>query len=320
MVVADMKLACSVPTDAILFNIDSKSESSGQKGKDAILNVFLKVFNEKLGYSTDPHVADLERMLDEEGLYEDFQAKYLEITGDDWKASRHKFNFYKDRVVEALVALEVMSLETAKDWRDSTTKPYEISIERFAHMVNEYLKKKGDDHHIVFLVDEMGQYIGDNSDLMLNLQTITEDLGKICQGRAWIVVTSQQDIDAITEVMRHDFSKIQGRFDTRLNLTSANVDEVIKMRILKKNQVANQTLGVLYDNKETVIRNLIVFNDTVEKKLYADKRDFCEVYPFIPYQFNLMASVLTSIRRHGASGKHLSEGERSMLAYLKRVQ
>lgn len=317
MVVADMKLACSVPTDAILFNIDSKSESSGQKGKDAILNVFLKVFNEKLGYSTDPHVADLERMLDEEGLYEDFQAKYLEITGDDWKASRHKFNFYKDRVVEALVALEVMSLETAKDWRDSTTRPYEISIERFAHMVNEYLKKKGDDHHIVFLVDEMGQYIGDNSDLMLNLQTITEDLGKICQGRAWIVVTSQQDIDAITEVMRHDFSKIQGRFDTRLNLTSANVDEVIKMRILKKNQVANQTLGVLYDNKETVIRNLIVFNDTVEKKLYADKRDFCEVYPFIPYQFNLMASVLTSIRQHGASGKHLSEGERSMLALFK---
>ena len=41
------------------------------------------------------------------------------------------------------------------------------------------------------------------------------------------------------------------------------------------------------------------------------------VYPFIPYQFNLLASVLTSIRTHGASGKHLSEGERSMLAMFK---
>jgi len=67
----------------------------------------------------------------------------------------------------------------------------------------------------------------------------------------------------------------------------------------------------------TIIKNLIVFNDGVEKKLYANDRDFSEVYPFIPYQFNLLASVLTSIRTHGASGKHLSEGERSMLALFK---
>ena len=39
--------------------------------------------------------------------------------------------------------------------------------------------------------------------------------------------------------------------------------------------------------------------------------------PCVPYQFNLLASVLTSIRTHGASGKHLSEGERSMLAMFK---
>ena len=44
---------------------------------------------------------------------------------------------------------------------------------------------------------------------------------------------------------------------------------------------------------------------------------FAEVYPFVPYQFNLLSSVLTSIRTHGASGKHLSGGERSMLALFK---
>ena len=32
---------------------------------------------------------------------------------------------------------------------------------------------------------------------MLNLQTITEDLGTMCGGRAWVVVTSQEDIDAV---------------------------------------------------------------------------------------------------------------------------
>ena len=152
---------------------------------------------------------------------------------------------------------------------------------------------------------------------MLNLQTVTEELGKECMGKAWVIVTSQQDIDSITKVKGNDFSKIQGRFDTRLSLSSANVDAVIKKRILEKTDAAAQSLRLLYEQKATIIKNLIVFNDTAEKKLYASETDFAEVYPFVPYQFNLLSSVLTSIRTHGASGKHLSGGERSMLALFK---
>ena len=130
-------------------------------------------------------------------------------------------------------------------------------------------------------------------------------------------MTSQQDIDSITKVKGNDFSKIQGRFDTRLSLSSANVDTVIKKRILDKTDTAAQTLRLLYEQKATIIKNLIVFNDGVEKKLYANDRDFAEVYPLIPYQFNLMGSALTAIRIHGASGKHLGDGERTMLAVSK---
>ena len=316
-VIEDMKLACNTPTDAILFNIDSKSKSSGTKGKDTILNVFLRVFNEMQEFSTDPHLADLERQLTEEGLYEEFKVRYEKIHNLNWLENRHKFKFHKDKVVKTLVDINFMSEESARDWSRTTTIPYEIDIEGFAHLVKEYLDNKGENHRIVFLVDEMGQYIGDNTDLMLNLQTITEELGIACGGRAWVIVTSQQDIDSVTEVKGRDFSKIQGRFDTRLNLTSANVDEVIKLRILEKTKIANETLGILYENNETIIKNLIIFNDGIEKKLYENKDDFCNVYPFIPYQFNLLGSVLTSIRQHGASGKHLSEGERSMLALFK---
>ena len=50
MVLADMKLAASIPTDVILFNIDSKSEMAGKQSKDAIVSVFLKVFNEMQGF------------------------------------------------------------------------------------------------------------------------------------------------------------------------------------------------------------------------------------------------------------------------------
>ena len=159
---------------------------------------------------------------------------------------------------------------------------------------------------IIYLFSLVGmkwvKYIGDNSKLMLNLQTVVEELGVACHGKAWVVVTSQQDIDSITKTKGNDFSKIQGRFDTRLSLSSANVDEVIRKRILEKTETGRQTLGLLYDEKETIIKNLIIFNDGIEKKLYSDRNDFSAVYPFVPYQFNLLASVLTSIRTHGASG------------------
>lgn len=318
MVMADMKLAANTSTDVVLFNIDSKSESTSKQNKDAIVNVFLKVFNEMQGYcGSMPHLADLERRLSEEGKYEAFKEAFEDAYGDPWDESRQDFDFIQDDVVEALSEIGFMSEAAARNWCEKAAEPYQISIEDFAKRVKAYIQKKDKNHHVVFLVDEIGQYIGDDSKLMLNLQTVTEELGKECAGKAWVVVTSQQDIDSITNVKGNDFSKIQGRFDTRLSLSSANVDAVIKKRILDKTETAGQTLRLLYEQKATIIKNLIVFNDGVEKKLYSNANDFAGVYPFVPYQFNLLASVLTSIRTHGASGKHLSEGERSMLALFK---
>lgn len=123
----------------------------------------------------------------------------------------------------------------------------------------------------------------------------------------------QEDIDSITKTKGNDFSKIQGRFDTRLSLSASNVDEVIRKRVLAKNETATQTLRLLYEQKESIIKNLITFTaDTADKKLYADKADFADCYPFIPYQFNLLGQVLTAVRTHGASGKHMKTSLKSL--------
>lgn len=318
MVLADMRLASTIPTDVVLFNIDSKSEVNGKQSKEAIVSVMQNVFNEMQGFSgSNPFLADLERKLTEEGKYDLFKEKFEESFGSEWVETRSDFDFIQDDVVEVLDEIGFMSIEAGRNWCEKATGDYKYKVEDFATLVRKYLDKKGNNQHIVFLIDEIGQYIGDDSKLMLNLQTVTEDLGTACKGKAWIVVTSQQDIDSITKTKGNDFSKIQGRFDTRLSLSSANVDEVIKKRILEKNDPGQQTLALLYDDKSTVIKNLILFNDGVEKKLYSGRDNFADIYPFIPYQFNLLGSVLTSIRTHGASGKHLAEGERSMLALFK---
>lgn len=319
IVLAEMKLAASVSTDVVLFNVDSKGEMNGKNSKDAIVSVFLKVFNEMQGFcASNSHLADLERELDQKGKYDAFKNRFMARYGQSWEDVRNTFDFIQDDVVETLSDIKFMSIDAARNWCEKAVDTYNFSIEDFAKLIRDYIDTKGDNHRVVFLVDEMGQYIGSDSKLMLNLQTVAEDLGTLCHGKAWIIVTSQEDIDSLMKIEgRNDFSKIQGRFDTRLSLSSSNVDEVIKKRILEKNETARQTLSALYDSNATMIKNLIIFNDTVEKKLYTDGKDFASVYPFVPYQFNLLGEVLTSIRKFGASGKHLAEGERSMLALFK---
>ncbi|WP_018248942.1 BREX system P-loop protein BrxC [Orenia marismortui] len=305
-----------IETDVILFNIDSKSDADSKSEKDAIVKVFMKVFNDYLGYCGDiPWLADLERTMDRDSTYEDFKAEFKKIIGDEWEDRRHDFYYEEDAIIEALVNTTKMSEETARNWYYSAENNYSLSVEKFAKLVQEYIEAKSNNHHLVFLVDEIGQYIGDDTQLMLNLQTVAEDLGTYCGGKAWVLVTSQQDIDSITKVQGGDFSKIQGRFDTRLSLSSANVDEVIQKRILDKKDEVKDTLRLLYGNKSSILKNLITFSaDTAEMKNYVDEDNFANIYPFIPYQFDLLQKVFESIRLHGASGKHLSEGERSLLS------
>jgi hypothetical protein len=308
-------------TDVILFNIDSKSSADSKMNKDAIVEVFMKVFNEQLGYcGSIPFLADLERKMDADGELNAFKEKFEEINGSPWTEVREDFYFIQDEIIETLVSLDIMSEREALNWAETGQSAYRLSIDKFADHVRKYCEGKGKNHHVLFLVDEIGQYIADDGKLMLNLQTVTEDLGTACGGHAWIIVTSQQDIDSITKTIGDNFSKIQGRFDTRIPLSSANVDEVIRKRILYKRDDAMAILEDLYGKYESVIKNLITFSEsTPYMALYSGNADFAEAYPFIPYQFNLLGSVLNAIRQHGASGKHLAEGERSMLALFKEA-
>jgi hypothetical protein len=315
MVLADMKQVGDISTDVILFNIDAKSDSDSKLHKDSILKVFNKVFNEMQGFcGSIPWVADLERQLVKEGVYDDFKKAFQNISGKTWEESREDFYFEEDAIVAALAQTTKMSEEAARNWYNKAEENYSLSIEKFAQRVKEYIESKGSNHHVVFMVDEMGQYVGDDTQLMLNLQTVVEQLGIYCGGKCWVIVTSQQEIDSITKVKGNDFSKIQGRFDTRISLSSANVDEVIRKRILQKNETARKTLQLLFPQKRSIINNLITFKDTPEMKTFTNEDDFVDVYPFVPYQFQLLQKVFTGIRIHGAAGKHLAEGERSLLS------
>ncbi|WP_226646168.1 BREX system P-loop protein BrxC [Mesobacillus subterraneus] len=321
LILANMNRTADVETEVILFNIDSKASLDSKSKEDAILRVFMKVFYEHRGYYGDiPGVAEMEKYLDNKGVYEEFKSEFKTLSDEDWVDRRNTFYFDADYVIGSLTKVTDMSEESARNWFENGVNNFEISIEKFAKDVKDYIEQKGKNFHLVFLVDEIGQFIGDSRNLMLNLQTVAEDLGTYCQGKVWIMVTSQESIDSIVKVKGDDFSRIQGRFDTRLSLSSISVDEVIKKRILLKREFANDKLKLIFPEKSAILKNIISFREsTADLRGYDNEQEFADVYPFIPYQFKLLQNVFEQVRRHGSSGKHLSEGERSMLSAFKEA-
>lgn len=314
---ADIKKSVSKDTDVILFNIDSRANTEDRE--NAILKVFLKVFNERVGYCADfPHIAHLERELDKRDQYDSFKTKFAELTLSTWEEERDAYDFYRDELSEALAHASDQSKESAKHWVQQIENNFPLDIQNFCKWVNDYLDSSGD-RNLLFMVDEVGQFIGKNTQMMLKLQTITEDLGTYCGGRAWVVVTSQADIDAAIGGMSkgdgQDFSKIQGRFNTRLQLSSSNTSEVIQKRLLSKTDKANEQLTDIFAEKGDILRNQLTFDKTTTADLkgYTDSLSFVDNYPFVPYHYNLVQKVFESIRVKGASGKNLAMGERSLL-------
>ncbi|MCY0908775.1 MAG: BREX system P-loop protein BrxC [Sulfobacillus thermotolerans] len=300
-------------TVPLLFNIDSESNTAGHRGQ-AIVDVLLKVFNRHLGYSSELWIAEIERQLAQAGQYQAFCQAFERIKGKSWQETREFLPMNRTPFLAAAESMG-MSRDDADFLLRSTQNGFQMSSERFASLVAEYCRDKGPDFHLVFLIDEVGQYIAGDSRLMLNLQTVVEDIGVATRGQVWIMVTSQEQIETITNVKTEDFSKIQGRFATRINLSSINTDEVIKERLLAKQDWARKSLASQYDQVEQSLRNVLTFGTDTPgyRPGYRTQEEFIASYPCVPYQFDLLQDVFEKIRVQGEAGKHLAHGERSLL-------
>ena len=322
----DLKRAASIPSKSILFNIDQKADVISKTQVDALLAVFVKVFDEMCGYyGKQGHIAQFERDLDSRGLFEKFKAAYQDIAGIDWSKGREQALLESQHIASAHAEVTGNPKEAATGILDKYRSQYRVSIEDFAEQVKAYIDRQGPTFRLNFFVDEAGQYIAGNVKLMTNLQTIAESLATKCRGRSWVIVTAQEEMDTVLGEMgkqqSNDFSKIQDRFANRMKLTSADVAEVIQKRLLLKGDEGVDGLSIVYHEQVNNFKTLFDFADGSQSyRNFQDRDHFIHSYPFIPYQFALFQSVIQNLSQHNAfEGKHSSVGERSMLGVFQQV-
>ena len=320
--IADLKRSLHTPTRAVLFNIDAKDDKSTRERGSAMIEVFYKVYFEARGlYSKDLGVGALERDLEDRGELARFREAYQEESGHTWEVGRVNTVFSEALVSRALARLGHQVDQPFRSYREQMN----LSAEAFAQDVASWLDRQGPHQRIAFFVDEVGQFIGDDSQLMLNLQTITEQLATHCPGRAWVFVTSQEELSGITAQMNErrstDFSKIQGRFAIKVSLSTEEVTDVIARRLLTKSEQGAFELNTLWQLLGAGFPSMFRFPEGTKKyDNYLTRDSFVAKYPFVDYQFEMFTQAMRGLSDNDLfTGRHSSVGARSLLGVCQQI-
>lgn len=310
-------------SEVLMFQIGSKENKSKT---ESITDIILREFNKMRGYAETPWVAEVEKNLKREGLYEDFKESIEEITGGRWEEKRTEGLFVTNNIKKALTKVnpDFETKEEAGEAIDNVKDNLIINSEKLAEEINQYLKDKEDEsdrkkRFFVFL-DEISQFIGDDEEKLLELQSISEDFGRVGKGKIWLGVTSQEKLKELVPgilAQQDQVSKVMDRFTTRVNLTPEEIDKVVKERVLKKSEDAYPKLSDFFEKYSGRLSTHYKL-DSSRPMDAVDEDNFIRCYPFLPYELEILPDIFAGLR--GKSGEdQLTGRERTMIDVVHSV-
>ncbi len=305
--------------DNIMFNVeDETDDGSGER----LTRIFLNMFNKFRGYNSNdiPLALLLEKYLDKKGKFKEFQTLVEEEMGYNWQQDAAQVAAFELENVLAIAKRLVPDLDTVS-LHAKLTHPDAFKISIAGTLIpefQEYLQTKDPNYRLLFLVDEVSQYIGTNKEILLNFQNIIERVSEDCQNKVWIACTAQQTLEEVsvgtngTANLQDEFGKILGRFDTRISLQSNDSAYITQKRVLDKNSQGIEVLSRMYEEHVDYIQNQFKISHELYKG-YQNENDFILAYPFVPYQFKLIAHVFEAFQQLRYVIKEVKDNERSVL-------
>lgn len=302
--------------DTILFNIGSVANSQGNERR-VFLDVFWNEFNRMRGYNNvNLALAQyFEKVLDDKGKFEEFKQRIEEL-GFDWSEECISLATTElDMILE--VGKELVPTLTTDIIRNKITAgQIDLSVETFVSEIKAFINKKSDNYRLIFLADEISQFIDNRHHLLLQLQQIVSDIHMPCDGKAWMACTAQQDLSEIVDgcsinQTSEDYGKIMGRFQVQVSLKGTSTEYITQRRILEKTPDAAMELNRLYSQKKNAIE--AQFNLPTGYRIFADADDFINYYPFVPFQFKLMGNIFDSFVALEFVNREVKGNERSII-------
>ena len=308
-----------IPTEAVIFDVST--DRGIRTGNQSITEIMYRLFLQNLGYARDLDLSELEITLEEAGRLDQFKAKYQEIFDKDWDTGKGLIAIAVQQASRVMHELDPDTYATADSWRESAMKRADITPGDLAKRGMDLMARRCPGKTLLFVADEVGQFVARDVQKMLDLQAVVQNLGRIGRGKLWIVVTSQEQLTELVgglDDKRVELARLMDRFPLQVHLEPADISEVTSKRVLSKNAQAERTLRELF----TQYRGRITDNTrlTADIKLpELSTEAFVDLYPLLPYHIDLIIQVVSGLRTQGGASKHVGGANRTIIKLAQQI-
>ena len=309
-----------IPTEAIIFDV---SADRNVNANDALTKIFYRKLLDHLGYSSSLEVAELEIELEDQGRMQAFLDAFAQLyPGEDWAVAKTRRLQAMPRASAVMHALEPQTYAEKDSWlKSARDASVPITAASLAERTIELMDRKHPGKQLMFVVDEVGQYVARDIAKMLDLQGIVQQLGVKGRGKVWVMVTSQEKLDDVVGYLddnRTELARLQDRFPYKPALEPSDIAEVTSRRVLGKNSAGEQTLQGLFQQHQGRLATHTKL-DTKIRLPELNGKAFADLYPLLPYQIELIIEVVSGLRLSGGASKQFGGANRAIIKLAQEL-
>ena len=291
-----------------------------REGESIVLPLYRELLSQ-LGYSREPRLAELEFTLENDGDLEEFERLFEEANdGKVWKDRRHRA-LAANEASAAMHLLRSGVYNQPDSWAKGSQQYPELTANAFAQRALDLLERRRPDHkRLLFIVDEVGQYVATDVHRMLDLQGIAQAFQKQ-DGRLWLVATSQEALEEVVSALggrRVELARVQDRFPIRVDLATSDIEEVVSHRVLAKTAEGKAAVRTLYDQYgNQLLANTTLESSALGREFTSD--EFVQFYPLLPYQIELFIRAVSAHRARGGAGPMFGGTNRTLIRLAQQL-
>ena len=308
-----------IPTHAVIFDVST--DRGIRSGNQTLTEIMYGLFLQSLGYAKDLDLSELEIGLEEKGQLARFEEEYKRLFKKDWATEKGKVAFALSEASRVLHSLDPDTYPMADSWVKAVKNKADITPGKLAERVGELMKRRKPGYSLMFVVDEVGQFVARDVQKMLDLQAIVQQLGVKGRGKHWVVVTSQEKLGELVSGLddkRIELARLMDRFPLQVHLEPSDITEVTSRRVLSKNAAAQTALGKLFDEHRGRLTEHTRL--TADIKLPELSREaFIDLYPLLPYQIDLIIQIVSGLRTQGGASKHVGGANRTIIKLAQQL-
>lgn len=308
-----------IPTEAVIFDVST--DRGIRTANQSMTEITHKCFVSYLGYAGHLDIAQLEIDLESEGRLDLFKSTYAKAFNKDWDQEKAKVSFALNHASRVLHELEPETYSSPDSWIKGAQNRADMTPGLLAERCKELMSRRRTGRNLIFVIDEVGQFVARDVQKMLDLQALVQSLGRIGRGKMWLVVTSQEKLTEIVGGMddrRIELPKLMDRFPLQVHLEPSDISEVTSRRILSKNAEGEETLRKLFDVRRGKLSQCTAISADIRlPELNAES--FISLYPLLPYQIDLIINIVSGLRTQGGASHHVGGANRTIIKLAQQL-